>query len=210
MNEPLTLHWESTGHYRSAMLMPDLFGGWVLVTTTGERDRRASRVRQQIMDSYEDGVAALNRLRHRRRREGYALRAASFTALEGFDTHAESVRAAETYALLRLFTAWDLGVEEQAALLDLDPRALDRLQDGQALRDDATLLARATHLLAINKALRLRFGADAKLKCDWLRRPCPSLQGQTPLAAMQESFQALAGLRERLGVEADQARGCQR
>jgi uncharacterized protein (DUF2384 family) len=207
MNEPLTLHWDSPEHHHSAMLMPDLFGGWVLVTTSGERDR-AGRVHRRQLSSYEEGMEALRQLRHRRRREGCALRSATFTAFSALDHHAEEVRSAESDALLRLFMAWGLDQEDQAALTGLDARALGRLQDGHALRDDPGLLSRVNHLLAINKVLRLRFGADDTHKRDWLNRACPALEGRTPLEVMRASPESLAALRTRLGEEADRARGC--
>lgn len=207
MNEPLTLHWDSPERHHSAMLMPDLFGGWVLVTTSGERDR-AGRMHRRQLQSYEEGMEALRQLRHRRRSEGCALRSASFTAFNALDGHAEEVRSAETDALLRLFATWGLSPEEQSALTGLDQRALGKLQDGHALRDDSDLLSRINHLLAINKVLRLRFGQDNALKQAWLQQPCSALGGRSPLDVMRSSSEALAALRLRLGEETDQARGC--
>lgn len=210
MNEPLTLHWEASGHSHSAMLMPDLFGGWVLVTTSGERERRGGRMHRKVLASYEEGMQALHELRHRRRREGYALSAASFTPFDGLDARDPSLRAAETDALLRLFSDWALTSTEQADLLGLGAKELGRLQDGQALGEAPELQARAHHLLAINKALRLRFGDDAELKRTWLRGVCSALQDRSPLTVMRESLAALAQLRLRISEQADEARGCDR
>ena len=201
MKQPLTLHWKSAGHYSTAMLTPDLFGGWVLVTTSGSRD--GGRVRQKVLASYEQGIEAVCRLRHRRRLEGYDLCDTAFTQL---DAHEVALPGAAGAALLHLFKAWGLNVTEQATLLDIDARALGQLQDGCAFPEEA--VDRVKHLLAINKSLRHRFNGDAEAVRTWLRRPCAALRNQSPLQVMLGSVSALPRLRDRLGHESGLAREC--
>lgn len=208
MKQPLSLRWQSSSRYHTAMLTPDLFGDWVLVTTSGSRVGGSGRMRQQPLRDYAQGLEALRRLRHRRRLEGYVCREAAFRDLDHLDVHDAEVRAANTLALLRVFRAWDVDEAEQAALLGLDLRALGRLLDGCALDDEPGVLARSRHLLAINKVLRLRFGQDADALRAWLRRPCPSLHGQAPLSAMLASLASLAHLREQLSHASDRTRSC--
>ena len=62
MEQPLTLHWQSAKRYYTAMLTPDLFGGWVLVTDTGDRDRRDGRVQRKPVPDYTQGRDALKQL----------------------------------------------------------------------------------------------------------------------------------------------------
>lgn len=210
MKQPMSLRWQSSSRYHTAMLTPDLFGGWVLVTTSGSRVGKGGRMRQLPLRDYAQGLEALRHLRHRRRLEGYVCREAGFSSLDHLDAHAADVRAAGALALLRVFRAWDVDEAEQAALLGLDAKGLGRLLDGCALADEPELLTRTRHLLAINKVLRLRFGHDADALRAWLRWPCPNLNGQAPLAAMLTSLASMARLRGQLSQASDRARGCER
>lgn len=208
MEQPLTLRWQSAEHYYTAMLTPDLFGGWMLVTDSGSRTGRSGRVQRKPLPSYAKGLDAIQQLRHRRRREGYELCGGSFAGFERFDPHDPDLRGAETNALLRLFEVWGLGVAEQAALLGVDAKTLAGYLDGRPLADDPALLARANHLLAIHKVLRLRYANDREIIRAWLRQPCPRLGEHFPLYAMLDGPDGLAALRRRLEQEADAFRGC--
>ncbi len=203
MKQPLTLRWKTARHYHTALLTPDLFGGWMLVTASGDCGEKNGRVQQKPLASYEQGIEAVRRLRHRRRLEGYDLCGSAFTQL---DAHDVAVPSAASDALLRLGKGWDLDAAEQAALLGVDARTLGQIQDGAALSD--AVLARFRHLLAINKALRLRFADDPHVMRTWLRQPCSTLRGESPLAAMLASGDSLARLRDHLALESDRARGC--
>lgn len=205
MKQPLTLRWKSARHYHTALLTPDLFGGWVLVTSSGDCGEKNGRVHQKPLASYEQGMEAVRRLRHRRRLEGYDFCGGTFTQLDARDV---AVPRSANDALLRLFQAWGLDPAEQAAVLGVDAPTLGQFQDGCPLPDDAALLQRARHLLAINKALRLRFAGAGDALRAWLRRPCPELGGHSPVQAMLKSATALANLRDHLALESDQARGC--
>ncbi len=208
MKQPLSLRWQSSSRYHTAILTPDLFGGWVLVTTSGSRVGRGGRMRQLPLRDYAQGLEALRRLRHQRRLEGYVCRGAAFSGLDHLDVHDADVRAAGALALLRVFRAWDVDEAEQATLLGLGQKALGSLLDGCVLADEPELLGRTRHLLAINKVLRLRFGNDADALRAWLRRPCPNLNGQAPLPAMLASLASLARLRDQLSHASDRARTC--
>ena len=208
MEQPLTFRWQNADSYYTAMLTPDLFGGWTLVTASGAREGKAGRVQQKVLPNYEKGLDAIRQLRHRRRREGYELCGTGFAEFRRFDPHSSDLRTAETQALLRLFDAWQLSREEQAGLLGIDARTLDGYLDGRPLADDAVLLGRVAHLLAINKVLRLRYGERPDFLREWVRLPNVKLAGRRPLDLMMASREALAALRQHLDEQAGQFRVC--
>jgi hypothetical protein len=210
MEQPLSFRWQNADNYYTAMLTPDLFGGWTLVTASGGRAGKAGRVSQKPLDNYEKGLDAIHQLRHRRRREGYELCGAGFAEFQRFDPRSVDLRSAETQALLRLFGAWRLSREEQAALLGIEARVLDGYLDGRPLADDAVLLGRVAHLMAINKALRLRYGEQPDFPGEWLRLPNTRLDGNRPLDLMLESREGLAALRRHLDEQVSQLRSCAR
>lgn len=208
MEQPLTLHWQSSTRDYSAMLMPDLFGDWVLITTSGSRFGGGGRIWRKAVASHEAGMRALNTLRHRHRRLGRDFRGTSYHELTGLDPAAAETRAAMAVSLTRLFELWALDIAEAADLLGIEGRRLERYLDGSPFPYDTNLLARAGHLLAINKALRLRLGGNAEAKRMWLRAPCTRLGGVAPLAAMRKSESGLAALRMHLEHACDEARAC--
>jgi hypothetical protein len=207
MEQALTLHWQSAKRYYTAMLTPDLFGGWVLVTDTGDRDRRDGRVQRKPVNDYPHGLDALRQLRHRRRREGYILCSSSFTEFERMDFHSLDLRAAESDALQRVFNEWAIPVEQQPILLGIGAKALEGLLDGKPLADEPALRLRARHLLAIHKALRVRLGST-ELVQSWLRYPRQELAGRAPLDAMLGALDELASLREKIARVSDLAERC--
>jgi hypothetical protein len=208
MEQPMTLHWQVAERYYTAALTPDLFGGWMLVTASGRSDSRAGRVSRKAMASYQHGLDAIRRLRHRRRREGYDLCTASFAEFERFDSASPDLRAAESNSLARLFAIWGVTANEQCRLLAIDAKTLEGYLDGRPLADDAGLLSRVQHLLAIQKALRLSYGHDTEVVRRWLRTPRTALAGQTPLAAMLAAADGLPALRRHLDQQTAAARGC--
>lgn len=210
MEQPLTFRWQNADNYYTAMLTPDLFGGWTLVTASGARAGKAGRVQQKVLPSYEQGLDAIRQLRHRRRREGYELCGTGFAEFQRFDPHSVDLRAAETQALLRLFDAWQLSREEQADLLGIEVRSLEGYLDGRPLADDSVLLGRVAHLLAINKVLRLRYGERPDFLQEWLRLPNVRLAGRRPLDLMLASREGLSAMRRHLEREAGQLRACAR
>lgn len=206
MEQPLTYRWQNAENYYTAMLTPDLFGGWTLVTASGARTGKSGRVHEKPLPSYEQGLDAIRQLRHRRRREGYELCGAAFTEISRLDPRSADLRAAETQALLRLFEAWQLNREEQASLLGVDARALDGYLDGRPLADDTVLLGRVAHLLAINKVLRLRYGERPDFLREWVRLPNVKLAGRRPLELMLASREGLLAIRRHLDQEAGKFR----
>ncbi len=207
MEQPLTLHWQSAERYYTAMLAPDLFGGWVLVTDSGGRDSRGGRVQRKPVPDYPQGLEALRQLRHRRRREGYTLCSSSFTEFENLDLHNVDVRAAESAAMQRLFADWEIPEAQQSVLLGIGAKTLEGFLDGKPLADEPAPRLRARHLLAIHKALRLRLGLN-DLVCQWLRHPRAELAGRTPLEVMLGTLDELTGLRAQVARIADLAVGC--
>lgn len=210
MEQPVTLRWKSEERYCSAMLTPDLFGGWILVTSSGARDGRGGRVHQKPVESYEQGLDNLRKLRHRRRHEGYDLCDGGFAEFERFDPHGRDMRGAESNALHRLFEVWQLSLADEAALLGIDARALNGYLDGKPLADSPALLTRAGHLLAIHKVLRLRYGERPDFIREWLRLPNVRLDGRRPLDLMLDGPDGLAEMRRHLDVEASKLRTCSR
>lgn len=210
MEQPLTYRWQNAENYYTAMLTPDLFGGWTLVTSSGNRMGKSGRVHEKPLSSYEKGLDAIRQLRHRRRREGYELCGAGFAEFSRFDPRSVDLRSAETQALLRLFDAWDVSREEQGGLLAIEARTLDGYLDGRPLADDAVLLGRVANLLAINKVLRLRYGEQPDFLREWLRLPNPKLDGQRPLDLMMRSREGLLALRRHLDQEAGKFRVCKK
>ena len=211
MEQPLTLRWQSPEHYYTAMLTPDLFGGWMLVTASGSRSNGGGRVHQKPVENYDQGLDAIRQLRHRRRREGYDLCGSAFTEFQGLDPNGADLRGAETNALLRIFDVW--GVTErahQSALLGVDDKALGQYLDGRPLANEPELLTRAGHLLAIHKVLRLRYANRRPVIREWLGLTCAILDGRTPMEVMLASPEGLANLRRHLEQEADSFRSCVR
>lgn len=183
------------------MLTPDLFGGWMLVTSSGARDGRGGRVYQKAVESYEQGLENLRQLRHRRRHEGYDLCGGAFAEFERFDPHARELRAAESNAILRVFELWQVTPEEQAGLLGTDIRTLNGYLDGKPLADDEELLGRVSHLLAVHKVLRLRYGDRPEFIPEWLRLPNPRMEGKRPIELMLDGPDGLEDFRGHLDIE---------
>lgn len=204
----MTLHWHTETHDYSALLTPDLFGEWTLITTSGSRLGGSGRMHRKHVESYGKGMQALRALRQRYRRQGRQLCAAAFSEIHRFD--GPEARDAWADALGRVSLNWALTRAEQARLLGIDERTLNRYLGRAALPDDAAFIARVGHVLAIHKALRLRLGQDVEAVRAWLRRPSTSLDQRIPLDVMCRSDSALAGLRAALEHAMDTARCCRR
>lgn len=94
---------------------------------------------------------------------------------------AESRRALAV-AILALFASWQLHEVNQAALLGMQDIA--SLRDGEPLPDDAEVMERAGHLLAIGRALRKAFPNQLSQRTHWISSPHVKLFGATPLQYM--------------------------
>ncbi len=153
MEQPVSLHWQSKDAYYTALLTPDLFGGWVLITAHGKREGRAGRVSHKPLNSYASGISAINILRKKRRVEGFILCTSGFMEMEDLNPHSLASRSAETSAVMRAFRNLSIAPEQQAILLEVDAATLSGYLDGASLADSKSLLARVAMIMAIHKAL---------------------------------------------------------
>jgi hypothetical protein len=173
MEQPITLHWQSKEAYFTAVLSPDLFGSWVLITAGGKRDGRAGRVQHKPMPSYASGLESLNGLRKKRRSEGYMLCATGFMELDDLDPLSTASRSAETLAVLRAFRNLAIPFPQQAVLLD------------------------------VAKALHLLFAGDPERAREWIRAPNARFDQAQPLDLMLASLDGLKIVRSYLEGEVD-------
>lgn len=203
MEQPITLHWQSKEAYFTAVLSPDLFGSWVLVTAGGKRDGRAGRVRHKPMPTYANGLETLNDLRKKRRSEGFTLCATGFMELDDFDPLSSASRGAETSAVLRAFRNLGIPMPQQAVLLDVEEADIDAFLDGKTLPDNLMLLARVRLIMAIHKALHLLFAGDPNRAREWIRAPNPRFDQAQPLDLMLASLDGLKIVRSYLEGEVD-------
>lgn len=98
--------------------------------------------------------------------------------------------------LAALFGKWDLGSEQQLALLGMSPESrklLAQYRRGERpLPNSRDTLDRAGYLMGIHKGLRLLFPEDEALRYSWVSRRNALLEGRTPLEIMLE--EGLVGL----------------
>jgi hypothetical protein len=94
----------------------------------------------------------------------------------------EETRRALAVAVLALFASWQLHEVNQAALLGM--RDVSCLRAGEPLPEDAAVLERAGHLLAIGRALRKAFPNQLSRRTQWVSSPHEKLFGATPLQYM--------------------------
>lgn len=106
----------------------------------------------------------------------------------------KEARAALAAALFTAFDRWGLPPDKQAALLGV--RDIFSLRRGEPLPADANVLARAGHLLAIDRALKKHYGDRAILRDTWLLFPYPELGGQSALALMLAGIDGIQRVRE--------------
>lgn len=203
MEQPITLHWQSKDGYYTAVLTPDLFGGWVLITASNRRNGRPGRVNHKPMQDYPSGLKSLDALRKKRRGEGYTLCSTGFMELDDLNPHSSANRSAETSAVLRAFRNLAIPPSQQSALLDIDSATLDAYQDGKTLADDLTLLARVRLVMAIHKALHHLFAGMPAQAREWLRTQNPRFDQAIPLDLMLASLDGLKIVRSYLEGEVD-------
>jgi hypothetical protein len=203
MEQPVTLHWQSKEGYYTAVLTPDLFGGWVLITASNKRDGRPGRVNHKPMPDYAGGLKSLEEVRKRRRSEGYTLCTTGFMELDDLNPRSSANRSAETSAVLRAFRNLAIAPEQQAVLLNIDAATLDAYQDGKTLADDLTLLARVRLVMAIHKALHHLFAGVPEKARAWMRMPNPRFDQAQPLDLMLASLDGLKIVRSYLEGEVD-------
>ena len=104
-----------------------------------------------------------------------------------------------------LLDHWRLPPAEQAALLGLSPQSrstVARYRRGEPLADNADLLARVGHLLAIHKALRIAFPHDLDLAYRWVSTPNRRFNGAAPFELMKRhGFEGILAIRRYLDFE---------
>lgn len=103
--------------------------------------------------------------------------------------HPDQDRSALARMMTRAFEHWDLGSEDQLAMLGLSTNnraALSRYRKGEPLAASRDLLERAGHLLAIHKNLRLIFPQDRDLAYAWMTQRNRAFEGRTPVEVVRE------------------------
>lgn len=107
------------------------------------------------------------------------------------DLHTPEARQAVAELVLDLFERWALEDETQSELLGVPDLAPYRA--GAPLPDEADVLARAGHLLAVDRLLEQRYPDDARTRDRWPAVPSPVFSGLVPLALM---LQGLDGIKQ--------------
>jgi hypothetical protein len=115
----------------------------------------------------------------------------------------EEARAALAAALCATFDRWGLPPDKQAALLGVPDIAA--LRRGEPLPENDDVLARAGHLLGIDRALARHYGERAILRDSWLLFPYPELGDQSALALMLTGIDGIKRVRKL--IEAERAVG---
>jgi hypothetical protein len=100
------------------------------------------------------------------------------------EIHGPEARHALAEVLVAQFDRWDVHAVNQAALLALPDKTA--LQPGEPLPDDAVVMERAGHLLAIDRALLKRYPYQPERRDHWITHPNAKLDGKTPLELMLE------------------------
>ncbi len=121
------------------------------------------------------------------------------------DPHSVEYRTSLAKMIMNLFDLWELGNEDQAALLGLSTKgrmSLSRYRKGSPFADNQDLLDRAGHLLGIHKSLRLIFPHNKNLAYRWISQPNKRFENKSPLAIMKERrFEGLLAIRRYLDFE---------
>src|SRR5687767_4517834 len=107
--------------------------------------------------------------------------------------------------VIALLDHWQLGPNDQAALLGLSPQSrstVARYRRGEPLADSADLLSRAGHLLGIHKALRIMFPHDRDLAYRWICAPNRRFDGAAPLEVIRRyGYEGILAVRRYLDFE---------
>ena len=113
----------------------------------------------------------------------------------------KEAREALAAAVFAALDRWAVPSDQQAVLLGLSD--VGSLRQGAPLPDNVEVLARAGHLLAIDRALRSYHGE--RERDAWLLLSCAEFGGRSPLALMLTSVDGLEKVRKVLeaGLESD-------
>lgn len=116
-------------------------------------------------------------------------------------------RGALAKMVMALFEHWQLGTEDQAALLGIagsNRAALARYRRGEAIGSSRDQYERVGHLLGIHKNLRLLFPQNRDLAYRWMSTRNKAFDNRTPVEVIREwGFAGLLMVRSYL----DRARG---
>jgi hypothetical protein len=110
------------------------------------------------------------------------------------EVHDPETRHALAEAVFGVLGGWGVALAKQAELLGLGA-PLDPLQP---LPDDADVLARAGHLLGIERALKRHYPDDPAARPAWLMLPAAELDGQPPLRVMLDGVDGIKRVRSLL------------
>ena len=97
--------------------------------------------------------------------------------------------------LMQLFEHWNISTRDQLDMLGLAPgnrAALSRYRKGDPISANQDSIARAGHLLAIHKNLRLLFPKDRELAYSWMKTRNKAFNGRTPIEVIHDN--GFAGL----------------
>ena len=128
-------------------------------------------------------------------------------AAAAVETVASADRGALARMVMKLLEHWQLGTEDQAALLGLaagNRAALGRYRRGEAIGSSRDQLERVGHLLGIHKSLRLLFPQNPELAYRWMTTRNRAFDNRTPVEVVKD--QGFAGLLMVRGY-LDRARG---
>jgi hypothetical protein len=106
----------------------------------------------------------------------------------------KEAREALAAAAIAALDRWAVPRDQQAVLLGLSD--VGSLRQGAPLPDNVEVLARAGHLLAIDRALR-RYHAERERDA-WLLLSCCEFGGRSPLALMLTGVEGLEKVRKLL------------
>jgi hypothetical protein len=116
-------------------------------------------------------------------------------AIAAAETVASEDRGALARMVMKLFEHWQLGTEDQAALLGLaagNRAALGRYRRGEAIGSSRDQLERVGHLLGTHKSLRLLFPQNPDLAYRWMTTRNRAFDNRTPVEVIKD--QGFAGL----------------
>lgn len=128
-------------------------------------------------------------------------------AIQNREISASQDRGALARMVMKLLEHWQLGSEDQAALLGLAPgnrAALMRYRKGEPIGTSRDQYERVGHLLGIHKSLRLLFPRNRDLAYRWMTTRNKAFDNLTPVEVVNEwGFAGLLAVRAYL----DRARG---
>lgn len=121
------------------------------------------------------------------------------------EMRSKEAREALAEAVTATLERWGLPQAKQAVLLGLPDMA--SVRKGKPLPDESDVLARTGHLLAIDRALKQIYGADAAQRDVWLMYSYSELGGQSPLALMLVGLEGIKRVRKFIETHSQKAQG---